>query len=156
VRSAGAPKRLAGFAPHDDSRSPPDAGIYTPEFNDRTYARLHDCAAAVLAAGEHVIVDAAFLRSDERRRFLTLAAENDTPAAIVHCRAPEAVLRERVATRSAARSDASEAGLDVLARQPGYWEPFDAHEQPQVIEVDTSRPAAVADALERLAALARR
>jgi aminoglycoside phosphotransferase family enzyme/predicted kinase len=156
LRSDVERKRLAGFAPHDDSRSPPDAGIYTPEFNDRTYARLHDCAAAVLAAGEHVIVDAAFLRSDERRRFLTLAAENDTPAAIVHCRAPEAVLRERVATRSAARSDASEAGLDVLARQPGYWEPFDAHEQPQVIEVDTSRPAAVADALERLAALARR
>jgi aminoglycoside phosphotransferase family enzyme/predicted kinase len=152
LRSDVERKRLAGLAPHEDSRSAPDAGIYTREFNDRTYARLHECAAACLAAGEHVIVDAAFLRRHERQRFLTLAEENDSPAAIVHCRAPESVLRQRVAARSAARTDASEAGLDVLLRQPGYWEPFDASEQPSVIEVDTSAPPAVAAALARLQA----
>jgi predicted kinase len=154
LRSDVERKRLAGLAPHEDSRSPPDGGIYTREFNERTYVRLHECAAACLAAGEHVIVDAAFLRRDERRRLLTLASENDTPAAIVHCRAPDAVLRERVIARTAARTDASEAGPELLARQPGYWEPFDASEQPQVIEVDTSAPEAVAQALSRLESLA--
>jgi len=154
LRSDVERKRLAGLAAHEDSRSPPDAGIYTREFNDRTYTRLHECAAAVLAAGEAVIVDAAFLRRDERRRFLDLARKRDSPFAIVHCRAPGTVLRDRVAARSNARSDASEAGLDVLARQPGYWEPFDSHEQLRVVAVDTSSPSASALALEQLAALA--
>ena len=143
VRSDVERKRLAGLEPHDSSRSPPDAGIYTLEFNDRTYARLHDCAAAALAGGETVIVDAAFLRRGERHRFLDLARSRATPVSILHCRAPAAVLRERVAARSAARTDASEAGLDVLARQPSYWEPFDADEQPHVLEVDTSVAASV-------------
>jgi aminoglycoside phosphotransferase family enzyme/predicted kinase len=155
LRSDVERKRLAGLTAHEDSRSPPDAGIYTREFNDRTYARLHECAAAALAAGEPAIVDAAFLRRDERRRFVDLAGQRNSPFAIVHCQAPESVLRERVTARSAARDDASEAGLAVLARQPGYWEPLDSREQPHVIAVDTSSPSATALALEQLAALAR-
>jgi hypothetical protein len=103
-----------------------------------------------------VIVDAAFLRSGERRRLLDLAQQSHSPVAIVHCRAPDAVLRQRVAARSATRTDASEAGLDVLARQPAYWEPFDAREQACVLEVDTSDPAAVGRAIVHLAMLAGR
>jgi aminoglycoside phosphotransferase family enzyme/predicted kinase len=154
LRSDVERKRLAGLAAHEESRSPRDAGIYTLEFNERTYRRLHDCAAAALAGGEPTIVDAAFLRGDERQRFRALAQRQDLPFAIVHCRAPDAVLRVRVAARTAARDDASEAGLDVLARQPGYWEPFASGELPHVVEVDTSDPAAVAAAIEALAALA--
>ena len=141
VRSDVERKRIAGLAAHEASRSPPDAGIYTREFNDLTYTRLHDCAAAALAAGESVIADAAFLRREERHRLLQLATARGVPAAIVHCHAPDAVMRERVAARVAARDDASEAGLDVLSRQPGYWEPFDVQEQPRVVAVDTSSPS---------------
>jgi hypothetical protein len=42
----------------------------------------------------------------------------------------------------------------VLARQPGYWEPFGSEERPHVIEVDTSDPTAVAAAVQALAARA--
>jgi len=153
LRSDVERKRLAGLAAHEDSRSPPDAGIYTLEFNARTYRRLEDCATAALAAGEPVIVDAAFLRSHERQRFLALARERNVPCALVHCRAPDALLRERVQARAAARNDASEAGLEVLARQPSYWEDFGGEERPHVVDVDTSDPAAVVAAIERLAAL---
>jgi predicted kinase len=69
----------------------------------------------------------------------------------VHCRAPEAVLRQRVAARTAAKNDASEAGLDVLQRQPGYWEPFDVQQQSVVVPVDTSDPSIIDRALEQLA-----
>jgi len=151
LRSDVERKRLAGLAANEPSRSPLDAGIYSREFNDRTYARLGDCAAAVLESGEAVIVDAAFLRRAERRRFLDLAAAMGSPATIVHCRAPDAVLRERVAARHAARNDASEAGLEVLARQPGYWEPFDSDERACVAVADTHDAASVAALLDRLA-----
>ena len=151
VRSDVERKRLAGLTANESSHSPLDAGIYSREFNDHTYARLGECAAAVLASGAAVIVDAAFLRRAERRRFLDLAAAMGSRATIVHCRAPEAVLRERVAARHAARSDASEAGVDVLARQPGYWEPLEAAEQAHVAVADTHDPASVAGLLDRLA-----
>jgi hypothetical protein len=156
VRSDVERKRLAGLGPLDDSRSPPDAGIYTLEFNARTYDRLVECAGAALDGGEPVIVDAAFLRAAERRRFLRLAADRGLPFAIVHCCAPETVLRERLVSRSAARDDASEAGLAVLDRQPAYWEPFGDEERAHVVEVDTSEPATVDAASARLAALAGR
>ena len=150
LRSDVERKRLVGLAADEPSRSPLDAGIYTREFNDRTYARLGDCAAAMLASGEAVIVDAAFLRRHERRRFLGLAGAAGSRATIVHCHAPQNVLRERIAARTTARNDASEAGLEVLARQPGYWEPFGADEVAHVAAVDTSDPAAVAALLDPL------
>ncbi len=151
VRSDVERKRLAGLAPHEDSRSPPDGGIYTPEFNERTYARLEQCAVAALAAGETVLVDAACLRRTERLRFLELAQARGAPAVILACHAPDALLHQRVAGRRAARSDASEATPELLARQAGYREPFDDREQPQVVVVDTSRPEAATEALARLA-----
>jgi len=152
VRSDVERKRLAGFAPLEDSRSPPDGGIYTPDFNKRTYARLLDCARDSLHGGESVIVDAAFLRREERASLLTLARSASVPATILHCRAPIDVMRQRVAARGRAGQDPSEAGLDVLARQPGYWEDFDELELPHVIPVDTTAPAAV----QATAALLRR
>jgi hypothetical protein len=153
LRSDVERKRLAGLLPHEDSRSEPDGGIYTLEFNARTYERLERCAAAALAGGETVIVDAAFLRRGERLRFLDLAASAGARAVILHCRAPADTLRQRVAARQASRSDASEAGLDVLARQPSYWEDFDERERTHLLEVDTTSARAVGDALAALGAL---
>ena len=152
VRSDVERKRLAGLAPLEGSRSPPDGGIYTLDFNTRTYARLLDCARDALNGGESVIVDAAFLRREERRSLLELARSVAVPATILHCRAPAEVMRQRVAERGRAGQDASEAGLDVLARQPGYWQDFDELELPHVIPVDTTTPAVV----EATAALLRR
>ena len=130
VRSDVERKRLAGLAPEADSRSPPDGGIYTHDYTTRTYDRLNECATAALLGGESIIVDAAFLRRDERLRFLSLAESVHARAALVHCHAPPETLRQRVATRSTARSDASEAGLAVLQRQPSWWEDFDDWERP--------------------------
>jgi len=150
VRSDVERKRLAGLAAHEDSRSAPDGGIYTLEFNARTYGRLEQCAGAALAGGETVIVDAAFLRRAERARFVELAAARHAPIVIVHCRAPDHVLRQRVAERSAARSDASEAGTELLERQPAYWEEFEEQERGHVLQVDTSVAGAPEAALSGL------
>jgi predicted kinase len=154
LRSDVERKRLAGLGAHEDSRSPPDAGIYTLEFNERTYQTLLDCAAASLEAGEPTIVDAAFLRGPERRAFLSLAQQRNVPFAIVHCHAPDAVRRDRVSARSAARTDASEAGPDLLARQASYWEAFGSDERTHVYAVDTRDPAGVAATIAQIAALA--
>ena len=143
LRSDVERKRLAGLGPLADSRSLPGSGIYTLEFNERTYARLADGARQALLAAESVIVDAAFLRRSERVNLVAVAGELGVPATILHCTAPEQVLRERVGRRAREGGDPSEAGLAVLALQPRYWEDFDEAEQPRVISVDTSSAGAV-------------
>jgi aminoglycoside phosphotransferase family enzyme/predicted kinase len=155
LRSDVERKRLAGLGAMDDSRSPEDGGIYTPEYTRRTYDRLHDCAEDALRGGECIIVDAAFLKRAERERMLCLADRLGVRAAILHCVAPDEVLRERVSSRSRAANDASEAGLATLQRQPGFWEDFGKAELERTVTVDTTAPDAVArcrSALRRIGA----
>ncbi len=150
VRSDVERKRLAGLGPLEDSRSPSDGGIYSLEYTHRTYDRLHDCAANALRGGESIIVDAAFLKHDERVRMLELARDLNVPAAIVHCVAPAEVLRARVGQRARSGDDASEAGVAILERQPGFWEDFGADERTAVVTVDTTEPDAATRALDAL------
>jgi uncharacterized protein len=144
LRSDVERKRLAGLGPLDDSRSPPDGGIYTPAFTSRTYQRLHDCAEDVLCGGDDVILDAAFLKRDEREHVLALADRLGIRAAILHCVAPMNVLRDRVASRLRAGADASEAAVDTLLRQPEFWEGLGEAELGRTVTVDTTAPGAVA------------
>ena len=152
VRSDVERKRLAGLAALADSRSPPDAGLYTREFNSRTYARLAQCAAACLQGGENVVVDAASLRREERRELLQVAAGQGARAAIVHCTAPVATLRARVEARRRTGADASEADVSLLERQPAYWEPLTDDERRIALVVDAAEPRSADDAIERLKA----
>jgi predicted kinase len=150
VRSDVERKRLAGLGPLESSRSAPDAGIYTTDFNDRTYARLRDCARDCLLGAMNVVIDAASLRRDERAAFIHVAAECGARLRFVHCHASLAVLRERVAARAQSRDDASEATVALLDRQPGYWEPLTGAEAAITLEVDTSRHESIETALASL------
>lgn len=153
VRSDVERKRLAGLAPLASSASLPDAGLYSLDFNARTYAHLRDCAAASLQGDESIVVDAANLRREERAQFVALAREHGANPVIVHCTAPLEVLRARVAVRAATAADASEATVSLLDRQPAYWEPFGVDELDRVVTVDTTEPGAIERALAAVAAM---
>jgi len=152
VRSDVERKRLAGLSALAASHSPPDAGLYTKEFNDRTYRHLAECARGCLLGRESIIVDAAFLRRHERHDLLAIAASIGVPATILHCTAPMDVLRQRIASRQAAKNDPSEADVALLDRQPSYWESLDNDERGVTIAVDTTTPHAVADVARHLRA----
>jgi aminoglycoside phosphotransferase family enzyme/predicted kinase len=114
-----------------------DMDIYAPEANRRTFDHLKAHARAALLAGYPVIVDAAFLRRDERRAFEDLAAELGVPFTILHCHASEARLRERLAARHLSGSDASEADVNVLGHQLTHQEPLDEAERAVELELAT-------------------
>lgn len=152
VRSDIERKRLAGLQPLDTSASAPDAGIYSHEFNARTYQRLRDCAADCLHGRESVVVDAANLRRAERDRFVAAARALAAETVIVHCVAPLEVLKRRVAGRAATGADASEATVALLDRQPSHWEPFSDDELTRVVTVDTTSAESIERALRGLAA----
>lgn len=136
IRSDVERKRLFGLGPLARSAER-GLAIYGEETTRRTFEGLRACARNALRAGYPVIVDAAFLRGAERRSFQALADELHVPFAILDCRAGETVLRRRVAERSASGTDASEASLEVLARQLAAHEPLEADERALAIEVFT-------------------
>jgi predicted kinase len=127
LRSDVERKRLFGLTPQDSSGSPPDGGIYTAEAGTRTYARLRALARDLLREGWPVIVDAAFLRREERTSFRALATECGVTFGILATEAPAAELRRRLKART---GDASEATVAVLAQQLAWFEPLDDEERP--------------------------
>jgi aminoglycoside phosphotransferase family enzyme/predicted kinase len=138
IRSDVERKRLAGLSALASSRSAPDAGIYTKEFNARTYEHLLAIARASLTAGDATIVDAAFLRRSERLQFAALAKECRCGFIILHCEAPNRTLQTRIQQRTVAANDASEATVTVLEKQHGYWEAFGDEETAHVLNVNTN------------------
>lgn len=140
VRSDVERKRLFGLGALESSRDRVAGGIYDQATTRRTYDRLQEVAGVALGAGWPVIVDAAFLRRAERARFAALAETLGRPFAIVACRAPEPVLRERLARRQAQGGDASEADAAVLDRLREVDEALDAQETGLAWVVDAGQP----------------
>ena len=87
----------------------------------------------LLDAGWSVLVDASFLRSADRSEFRALARRSGAAFAILAPQATQRQLRERVRLRAERGRDASEATLEVLARQRQMLEPLQPDELPFVI-----------------------
>lgn len=134
IRSDVERKRLFGMKPLDDSGSRAGDGIYSADATRRTYARLHELAHDLLEAGFPVIVDAAFLKQEERAQFHALARGMSIPFAIVSMRASAATLHERVVQRRDAENDASEASLDVLQMLQTAQQSLSPYEQARTVE----------------------
>lgn len=137
LRSDVERKRLFGLDALHDASTRPGAGLYAADATQRTYERLRAQVMHALDAGYPTIVDATFLRARERDAFRQAARARGVPFTILHCRADPALLRERVAARHAARSDASDADLAVLEAQLRGCEPLRDDERAIAIEVDT-------------------
>ena len=153
VRSDVERKRLAGLQPLATSASAPDAGIYSRDFNARTYERLRECVCK-LPAGRRE--RRGRCRQPAARRAAALHRDRHGRTGrrlqIAHCDAPLDVLKQRVAARAAAGSDASEATVALLDRQPSYWEAFSDDEQSLVVTIDTTATDAIERGLQALAA----
>ncbi len=137
LRSDVERKRLFGLASGARTGSALAHAAYTQQATQDTYAELERLARIVAEASYPVIVDATFLKRSQRERFRTLAAMLDVPFAILDCRAPEGVLRARVAEREARGRDPSEADVAVLEHQLATREPLQADEQASSIIFDS-------------------
>jgi hypothetical protein len=126
VRSDVERKRLFG-----DLRGGDGDGheLYSPQASRRTYEHLVEAARAGLEAGLVVIVDAAFLRVADRRRFATLARQQGVPFEILHCVADDATSRERLQARARRGADPSDATVAVWEAQKRQVEALTVRER---------------------------
>jgi predicted kinase len=151
VRSDVERKRLHGLEPEARAGRAVGEGLYAASASEATYGRLAGLARQSLDAGYPIVVDATFLRREDRNRFRRLAAEAGAPFAIAHCVAPADALRARVAQRALHGADASDATLAVLESQVRNAEPLADDESRAAVTFEGEDRAKAIDALlERL------
>jgi len=130
LRSDVIRKRLFAVAP--ETRLP--ARAYTTEVSRQVYGALRQRAAAALAAGYSVIIDAVSLKPEERRSFAAVAEAAAIPFLGLWLAAPALTMEARLRVR---RHDASDASPEVLAQQLGQdagpmdWVVIDASPGPE-------------------------
>ncbi len=116
LRSDEIRKRLWGVGPRE--RLPAEA--YAAGQSERVYARMLREAGLVLAAGRAVVLDAVFLRPEEREAAEGVAREAGVAFEGLWLQAPLEVMAQRLAARTGDASDADAAVLeDQLKRDPG-------------------------------------
>jgi aminoglycoside phosphotransferase family enzyme/predicted kinase len=150
IRSDIERKRLHGLAATAESESPIDGGIYGAQAFADTYSRLRDIACMVLRSGLPAIVDATFIRQQQRELFSRLAEELHVPLIILDFPLAEEGLRQRIEQRvRGATKDASEATVEVLDYQLEHEEPLTTIEKQLIIRVhpDTTAKAVTASLL---------
>ena len=136
VRSDVERKRLFGLDETAETGSGIGTGIYSPEASAETYERLFTLADSLLAAGHNVVLDAAFLKEEQRVSARSVAPSLGVDAVLVYAEAPVDVLRHRIEKRAQRRDEASEADLVVLEHQLAAAELPRSEER--ALNVDTS------------------
>ncbi|MDA0672395.1 MAG: AAA family ATPase [Cyanobacteria bacterium] len=131
IRSDAVRKHLGGVPLQERG----DDSLYTPAMTQRTYERLVSLGVTLAQQGYTVILDAKYDRAQHREAAQAVAQEQSIPFHIVHCTAPKAILRQRVAARS---GDIADATVAVLEKQT--LEPFGPEAAAYVTTVDTTQP----------------
>lgn len=138
LRSDVERKRLFGLSGRQQSGSAIDSGIYTPQASQQTYRHLLKTARALLENGFAVIIDATFLKYQQRQPFQRLAKEIHAGFAILSIQAEQALLRQRLQQRRQAGGDVSEANLAVLDKAIAQMETLQTDELGNALVLDNN------------------
>ena len=87
---------------------------YTKEMSDRVYKEMYTRAAGIVRAGHSVVLDAVFLRPEERKAAAVAGRQNGAEFSGLWLDAPVDVLEDRIAGR---KDDASDATVEILRKQ---------------------------------------
>lgn len=98
--------------------------IYSADASQQTYAQLLVLAESILTGGYSAIIDATFLKVEQRRPFAELAERLQIPFRILATSADIPTLENRIRARLATRQDPSDADIEVLHQQIASLEPL--------------------------------
>lgn len=147
LRSDEVRKELVGI-PATSIGSPVDAGPYSPEWTERTYAELLDRAGALLHRGESVVLDATWASASHREAARSCAVRGGAEIIELRCVVALTTARARADARARAGCDPSDADGAIAAEIAGRFEQWS-----EAVEVSTATSAAasVAAALDVVA-----
>ena len=126
------------------------SGLYDADASVATYQRLHELAAVVLRAGFPVIIDATYLKQQQRGAAAAVAEATGVPFLILDCEAPQAVIAGWLEQRQAQSNDPSDATLAVIEAQQASREPLTTEETLQSKRVETNKSSDLDSLVENL------
>lgn len=132
VRSDEVRKRLAGLGP---TARGDQNNLYTQQITEHTYTEVSRRGRAALSQGRSVVLDATAPTAARRAQLLAAGGVG----VVVHCVCDAGVTLGRLARRSAAGTDASDADASVYLALRERYEPPGAPEP--VIVLDCDEPA---------------
>ena len=122
-------------AAYDKTPGKIDSGIYCAQASLQTYKKLADLAEEIIRAGYSVIVDAAFLKHEQRKPFQLLAKRLAVTYIIMEITAPAEVLRQRINKR---KHDISDADITVLEHQLASWQALQKDESNSAVSINSA------------------
>ena len=138
LRSDVVRKELAGIRPSESAAAAYGQGIYCPQSRRRTYDEIFTRALHALELGESVVIDASFSSIAERRAAAQLAERTSAVLVELECRAPGALVEERLvqrAIREGRTGEASDADVAIAREMAADADPW-----PSATRIDTSAP----------------
>ncbi len=114
-------------------------GIYSAELSRRTYDKMFSMAGAVLGEGGAVVLDASFIRAEERLSAKRLAQEAGADFFIIECRLDEKNIKERLVQRLKGET-ISDGRWEIYQPQKEAFEPVREATPPKHAIIDTSKP----------------
>jgi aminoglycoside phosphotransferase family enzyme/predicted kinase len=118
----------------------PFQGNYTVAMSERVYTLLRERAAAVLASGRSVIVDASFRERRERNLLRHAAAQLGVEAVFLECRCDRGTAMKRLTQRASGPS-VSDGRAEIYDSFAASFEPLCEIERSVHHVLDTDQPA---------------
>jgi predicted kinase len=122
--------------------------VYAP-WAEKTYMRMARETERQIVAGRGAILDATFAQRAYREKIQRVAAKHHVPLFLIHCSAPEDVIKARLA-RNAASSDPRQSRWDSYVEQKAGCEPIRELPSADCLSLNTEPP------LEEVAAVCER
>lgn len=113
-----------------------DSGMYSTQASQQTYSKLVELASQVINTGYSVIIDAAFLKYNQREVFQQLAQKLCVPFVILEVTASPEILRQRIKSR---KNNVSDADLSVLEHQLSCYQPLHESESKTAININSTQ-----------------
>lgn len=126
----------------------PTEKLYSVDATIKTYNHLYQLAKNSLRAGYRVVLDAAYLKHDERLKAKQVAEEVGVPFLILDCEAPLEVIEKNLAKRMALANDPSDATLEVVKQQLTWREPLTTDEKTMSYLIETQNQESVDKLIE--------
>jgi aminoglycoside phosphotransferase family enzyme/predicted kinase len=142
-------KELVGIPSDSPQIEHFEEGIYSPEFSRKTYDTLFKRARSFLEKGESVVIDASFIRRDERNKARQLAHNTGANILFIEVRANYSLIKDRLNQRSREQS-ISDGHWEIYLRQHKVFESIDVAKNHLIINSALDLNSNVTNIVERI------
>lgn len=131
-------KEIMNLSPTDRRYEEFGKGIYSEDITRLTYQKALETATAKLREGKSVIIDASYKNREERAKALEAAQKLNADFFVIECLCPEEVIKERLHSRMADKTEASDGRWEIFEAQKQSFDPVTEIPERSHIIIDAS------------------